>query len=67
MFARSSRRAAVVDWPLKLLAIERKRAERFLLFDLAADPAETKDVSEDRRDDLARLVELRGKLDRKDK
>ncbi len=67
VFARSSRRAAVVDWPLKLLAIERKRAERFLLFDLAADPAETKDVSEDRRDDLARLVELRGKLDRKDK
>jgi arylsulfatase A-like enzyme len=67
VFARSPRRAAVIDWPLKLLAVERKRAERFLLFDLAADPGETKDLSEDRKDDLARLVELRGKLDHKEK
>lgn len=61
VFARSAKRAAVVDWPLKLLAIERKRGERLLLFDLAADPGELRDLSEDRADDLARLMALRAK------
>jgi arylsulfatase A-like enzyme len=67
VFARAPRRAALVDWPLKLLVMERKRTDRHLLFDLAADPGETRDVSEDRKDDLARLVEARVKLDRREK
>ena len=39
VYIRAPRRAALVEWPLKLLVIERKRSDRVLLFDLAADPA----------------------------
>jgi hypothetical protein len=51
-------RTAVIDYPLKLMVIERKKKERLLLFDLAADPKESKDLSESRPDDLTRLRAL---------
>jgi arylsulfatase A-like enzyme len=59
VYARSARRAALIDWPLKLMILERKRRDRLLLFDLAADPGETNDLSTERPDDLARLTKLR--------
>lgn len=59
VYARSARRAALIDGSLKLMVIERKRKDRLLLFDLAADPGETKDLSAERPDDLARLIQLR--------
>ncbi len=59
VFARGARRAAVIEWPLKLLVVERKRRDRLLLFDLAADPGETRDLSDARPDDLARMLEKR--------
>ena len=63
VFARARRRAAVVDWPLKLLVHVRKGKDRHILFDLATDPGEEKDLSESRRDDLVRLVALHEKLE----
>ncbi|WP_437799271.1 sulfatase-like hydrolase/transferase [Sorangium sp. So ce693] len=62
VFARTARRAAVVDGQLKLLVIERKKRakqDRLLLFDLGSDPRETRDLSAERRfeADLGRLRE----------
>ncbi|CAN91253.1 cell wall surface anchor family protein [Sorangium cellulosum So ce56] len=61
VFARTARRAAVIDGQLKLLVIERKRKrqDRVLLFDLGSDPRETRDLSGERRfeADLGRLRE----------
>jgi arylsulfatase A-like enzyme len=58
--ARALRRTALIDWPLKLLVMHRKEArDRLLLFDLSADPGETKDLSADRPADLKRLDALR--------
>ncbi|WP_437280162.1 sulfatase-like hydrolase/transferase [Sorangium sp. So ce375] len=62
VFARTARRAAIVDGQLKLLVIERKKRakrDRLLLFDLESDPRETRDLSGDRRfeADLGRLRE----------
>lgn len=59
VYARAARRAAIIDWPLKLMIIQRKRSDRLLLFNLAADPGETKDLSGEHPDDLARLTEKR--------
>ncbi len=56
--ARARRRAVVVDWPLKLLVHDRKGKDRHILFDLAADPGEEKDLSAERKDDLQRLITL---------
>jgi choline-sulfatase len=58
VYARTGKRAALVDWPLKLLVIERKKKDRTLLFDLAADPGEKRDLSGDRPEDLIRLSGL---------
>ena len=59
------RRAALIEWPLKLLIFRRdKRDDRLLLFDLAADPGETRDISAERGDDLVRLDALRRKLEK---
>ncbi|WP_437761235.1 sulfatase-like hydrolase/transferase [Sorangium sp. So ce281] len=65
VFARTARRAAVIDGQLKLLVIERKQKrkrkqqDRLLLFDLGSDPRETRDLSGERRfeADLGRLRE----------
>lgn len=59
VYARSQRRAALIDWPLKLMVIERKKLDRFLLFDLAADPGERQDISSSRPEDLGRLLKAR--------
>jgi arylsulfatase A-like enzyme len=55
VYLRAHRRAALVDWPLKLMKIERKKKDRLFLFDLSADPGETKDLSQDRPADVERL------------
>ncbi|AUX40149.1 cell wall surface anchor family protein [Sorangium cellulosum] len=57
VFARTARRAAVIDGQLKLIALKRKKRDRLLLFDLDADPRETRDLSEARPDELLRLRE----------
>ncbi|WP_437487258.1 sulfatase [Sorangium sp. So ce1014] len=57
VFARTARRAAVVDGHLKLLVIQRKKRDRMLLFDLERDPRETRDLSNERAGDVARLRE----------
>ncbi len=56
-FARSNGKSAVIDWPMKLIEKRRKGKSRLLLFDLSADPGETKDLSESRAADLTRLEE----------
>jgi hypothetical protein len=54
------RRVALIDWPLKLIASARDdRPDRLVLFELAADPGEQRDLSQERRDDLRRLDQLR--------
>ncbi|NUO49208.1 MAG: sulfatase-like hydrolase/transferase [Polyangiaceae bacterium] len=58
VYARASKRFAVIDYPLKLILQERKGRDRTLLFDLAADPGEKRDLSEQRADDLNRLSAL---------
>lgn len=60
VFARGARRVAIIDGPLKLLVVERKRRDRILLFDLAADPGELRDLSDARPDELQRMLEKRG-------
>lgn len=57
VFARTARRAAVVDGHLKLLVLKRKKRDRMLLFDLERDPRETRDLSNERAGDVARLRE----------
>ncbi|HZO13612.1 MAG TPA: sulfatase, partial [Polyangiaceae bacterium] len=60
IFAHARSRAVVIDWPLKLIARDRKKGDdRLLLFDLDRDPGETKDISEERGPDLRRLDALR--------
>lgn len=65
--ARGARRVALIDWPLKLMVLERKKRDRLLLFDLARDPGERQDVSEKHPEDLARLVKAREALEPGDK
>jgi arylsulfatase A-like enzyme len=55
VMAHAHRRAAVIAWPLKLLVVSRKRSDKKLLFDLAADPGETRDLADERPEDVARL------------
>ncbi|WP_272458580.1 sulfatase-like hydrolase/transferase [Polyangium jinanense] len=62
VLAYASKRVALIDWPLKLMVIERKKQNRNFLFDLGADPRETKDLSEGRPDDVARLVKLAAEI-----
>jgi arylsulfatase A-like enzyme len=59
VYTRLHRRAALIDWPLKLMVFERKKSDRFLLFNLAADPGEREDIAEKRPEDLARLIKAR--------
>ncbi|MRG92026.1 sulfatase-like hydrolase/transferase [Polyangium spumosum] len=62
VLAYASKRLALIDWPLKLMVIERKKQNRNFLFDLGADPRETKDLSADRPDDVARLLKLASEI-----
>jgi choline-sulfatase len=54
----ASKRTALIDGSLKLMVMERKGKARTLLFDLAADPKETRDVSGERAADHKRLLDL---------
>lgn len=54
----TAKRAGAVLYPLKVLRIERKGKERWLLFDLAADPGEKHDLTGERRDDFLRMKAL---------
>jgi len=56
VFARMPGKAAVIDYPLKLVEKTHHKKTRQLLFDLAVDPGETKDLSESRGDDLRHLA-----------
>lgn len=56
VYARSQRRAALIDWPLKLMVVERKKSDRYFLFDLGTDPGEKQDISKPRAADVDRLV-----------
>jgi arylsulfatase A-like enzyme len=60
--ARSQRRMALIDWPLKLMVIARRKADRTLLFDLGADPAEKEDLAATRPADLERLLQERASI-----
>jgi choline-sulfatase len=63
VYIRSTKRAVVIDWPLKLMKVERARADRLLLFDLGADRGETRDLTATRGEDLQRLGQLLEKLE----
>jgi choline-sulfatase len=63
VLARGPKRVALIDWPLKLMISERKRSDRYFLFDLAADPRETKDLSVDRSEDTTRLTKLASEIE----
>lgn len=64
VYARAHRRSALIDWPMKLIRFERGKKDRWLLFDLAADPGEKSDLSGERADDLARLIGVLGDLEK---
>lgn len=67
VYARGPKRVAVIDGTWKLIVFERKKKDRLLLFDLSADPKETKDLSTERPDDLARLIALRAAFESPEK
>lgn len=56
------KRAAIIDWPMKLIVQDRKKQNRNFLFDLATDPREEKDLSSDRVEDVTRLEKLLSSL-----
>ncbi|APR80517.1 Sulfatase [Minicystis rosea] len=61
VYARSQKKVALIAWPLKLMVFEKKKADRFLLFDLGGDPGEREDISKTtaRAADLERLQKAR--------
>jgi arylsulfatase A-like enzyme len=59
VYARSQKKAALIDWPLKLMVFEKKKADRTFLFDLGSDPGEKEDVRGSRAADLERLQKER--------
>jgi arylsulfatase A-like enzyme len=64
VYARSQRKAALIDWPLKLMVFEKKKSDRLFLFDLGSDPGEREDVRVSRAADLDRLQKERATLER---
>ncbi len=63
VYARSQRRVALIDWPLKLMVFERKQGSRLFLFDLGADPGEKEDLSMTRPADVDRLRKVRAGIE----
>jgi arylsulfatase A-like enzyme len=63
VYARSQKRVALIEWPLKLMVMERKKSDRLFLFDLAADPGEKEDLSMTRPADVERLRKARGGIE----
>lgn len=62
VLVRSKKGAALIDGSLKLMVIERKKGKLSLLFDLAADPQEKKDLAGERGADVERLQKALGEL-----
>jgi arylsulfatase A-like enzyme len=59
VFAHAWRRTAVIDWPLKLIVVRRKKKrDRLLLFDLSKDAGEEHDLSAKQPEQLERLKKL---------
>jgi arylsulfatase A-like enzyme len=63
VYARSQRRVALIDWPLKLMVFEKKKNDRLFLFDLGADPGEKEDLSMTRIADVTRLQKERAGIE----
>jgi choline-sulfatase len=63
VYARTVKKVALIAWPLKLMVLEKKKSERLLLFDLAADPGEKEDVGASRIADLERLQQYRAAVE----
>src|SRR5262249_3184479 len=63
VYARSHRRVALIDWPLKLMVFERKKSDRIFLFDLGADPGEKEDLATARAADVERLQKERAGIE----
>jgi choline-sulfatase len=59
VLSHAERRLAIIDLPWKLLVFRRREAkDRLFLFDLSADPGETKDVAADHADVVQRLAAI---------
>jgi arylsulfatase A-like enzyme len=65
VYARTQKKAALIDWPLKLMVVERRKADRLFLFDLSKDADEKNDLSKERAEDTARLGALRATFEEK--
>lgn len=63
VLVRSKKGAALIDGSLKLMVVERKKGKESLLFDLAADPSEKKDLAGERAADVERLGKLLTELE----
>jgi choline-sulfatase len=63
VYARGQRRVALIEWPLKLMVLERKKSDRLFLFDLGADPGEKEDLSRTRMADVERLQKARAGIE----
>jgi arylsulfatase A-like enzyme len=59
VYSRSQRRVALIEWPLKLMVFEKRKADRLFLFDLEKDPGEKEDLSMTRIADVERLQKVR--------
>ena len=59
VYSRSQRRVALIEWPLKLMVFEKRKADRLFLFDLEKDPGEKEDLSMSRIADVERLQKVR--------
>ena len=65
VYARTQKKAALIEWPLKLMVMERRKADRLFLFDLSKDPEEKNDLSKERPEDTTRLGALRATFEEK--
>jgi arylsulfatase A-like enzyme len=63
VYARGQKRVALIDWPLKLMVLEKKKSDRLFLFDLQADPGEREDLAQARSADVERLQKLRASIE----
>lgn len=63
VLVRSKKGAALIDGPLKLMVVERKKGKQSFLFDLAADPGEKNDLAGERAADVERLGKLLAELE----
>ncbi|MFO0587219.1 MAG: sulfatase [Polyangiaceae bacterium] len=63
VLVRSKKGAALIDGSLKLMLVERKKERQTLLYDLATDPGEKKDLAGERAADVERLTKTLNELD----